>query len=201
MLAAGHAAVNVLGLSPDIKSTLSPTAEVLVRFFNGSSREVDLLWINDQGRGVRYAKLGVRQYIDIRTFEGHPWVFRESGTGAPYLGLLGVALEEVQVYWPQRSAAPGIISRAGVRIRPSETSLFNNCVRTIAVSIAANNIDSAAISRLPLPKDILHAIRAYLYRLLRYREEYRDTGSGLVANQLLRSSARNEESPANQVIE
>uniref|UniRef100_A0A1I7X6U9 VHL domain-containing protein n=1 Tax=Heterorhabditis bacteriophora TaxID=37862 RepID=A0A1I7X6U9_HETBA len=65
------------------------TVQVLVRFWNLTGINVDIIWVNEEGRGIRFGQLKKNQYIDITTYEGHPWIFRESGVGDILIGQPG----------------------------------------------------------------------------------------------------------------
>ena len=62
-----------------------------VRFLNCTLRRVDVVWLNYEGIGIRYRTLAPNQWVDVNTFVGHPWIFRDSITG----DKLVVQLKEV----------------------------------------------------------------------------------------------------------
>ncbi|XP_064602914.1 von Hippel-Lindau disease tumor suppressor-like [Liolophura sinensis] len=69
-----------------------------VEFFNRTSRHVDILWCNYAGEEVKYQTLGPKiqllcsdsesagatryQHYSVNTFVSHPWIVRDSNTGA-----------------------------------------------------------------------------------------------------------------------
>ena len=57
-----------------------------IRFFNRTMKKVDVIWINYEGQCVKYRTLEVEEYVDVNTFVGHPWVFRDSITGKARFG-------------------------------------------------------------------------------------------------------------------
>ena len=62
-----------------------------VRFLNCTARRVDVVWLNHEGVGIKYRTLGPNQWVDVNTYVGHPWIFRDSATG----DKLVVQLKEV----------------------------------------------------------------------------------------------------------
>ena len=51
-----------------------------VEFCSRTGRKVDILWLDYQGKKVKYATLQPGQRIFVDTFVTHPWVFRDSET-------------------------------------------------------------------------------------------------------------------------
>ncbi|KAB0804216.1 hypothetical protein PPYR_01186 [Photinus pyralis] len=45
-----------------------------IRVTNLCPEAVDLIWIDYQGRHVKYTKLSNRAFVDVNTFETHPWI-------------------------------------------------------------------------------------------------------------------------------
>ncbi|XP_072392491.1 protein Vhl [Diabrotica undecimpunctata] len=45
-----------------------------VRFINTTDRDVDIVWINYSGKYIRYRKLNKDNFLDVNTYNSHPWV-------------------------------------------------------------------------------------------------------------------------------
>ncbi|KAK6052911.1 hypothetical protein COOONC_09584 [Cooperia oncophora] len=81
--------INAAGLGIRNIRSGAATVAVYVRFLNLTDVDVD-------GRGIRYGQLKKSQYLDISTYEGHPWIFRESGVGDLLIGQPGRISKVVQ---------------------------------------------------------------------------------------------------------
>lgn len=84
-------------------------------FVNCSQRTVRVFWIDFQGDRVDYTRerggLKPRQYLQMRTFEGHPWIFRDKESNDKlYFRNNQNKLEEVYFpeAWDGRREAPRI---------------------------------------------------------------------------------------------
>ena len=53
---------------------------VSVRFYNMTHRLVDVLWVDNQQNYILYKTLKPREFYDVLTYVGHPWVFEDSIT-------------------------------------------------------------------------------------------------------------------------
>lgn len=62
-----------------------------IRFVNCTQRLVDIVWLNHEGVSVRYKTLPSKNWVDVNTYVGHPWIFRDAITG----DKLVVQLKEV----------------------------------------------------------------------------------------------------------
>ncbi|KJH50156.1 hypothetical protein DICVIV_03719 [Dictyocaulus viviparus] len=138
--------INAAGLGvQNIRSSVG-TVAVHVRFVNLTSTDVDIIWINEEGRGVRYGQLKNAQYLDISTYEGHPWIFRESGVGDILIGQPG----RIAVYFPRRENL-NTTNRVCVLITFPLMSLRDWAVRAVANFV---EISPHALFNLPIPKEI-----------------------------------------------
>ncbi|CAJ0591254.1 unnamed protein product [Cylicocyclus nassatus] len=152
--------INASGLGiQNIRSGVG-TVAVYVRFFNLTGTDVDVIWINEEGRGIRYGQLKKSQYLDINTYEGHPWIFRESGVGDLLIGQPG----RITVYFPKRENI-NVINRVCVLITFPLMSLRDWAVRAVAnlVEIAPD-----ALLTLPLPASQIRVVQNLLVHRLQY---------------------------------
>lgn len=100
--------------SPDSDEELGPSRKdakagrsvihSFVRFVNSTNRKVDVVWLNYEGQGIRYKSLDPHKYVDVNTFVGHPWTFRDSETGQKMV----VQLKEIYrpIGWDRREGWP-----------------------------------------------------------------------------------------------
>ncbi|KAK4884936.1 hypothetical protein RN001_001207 [Aquatica leii] len=52
--------------------------KICIRMVNLANRDVDIVWINFIGQYVKYGRLSNQSYIDVNTFETHPWIAVDS---------------------------------------------------------------------------------------------------------------------------
>ncbi|PIO76312.1 hypothetical protein TELCIR_01621 [Teladorsagia circumcincta] len=135
--------INAAGLGIRNIRSGAATVAVYVRFLNLTDVDVDVIWINEEGRGIRYGQLKKSQYLDISTYEGHPWIFRESGVGDLLIGQPG----RISVYFPKRENI-NVISRVCVLITFPLMSLRDWAVRAVANFV---EIAPYALMTLPIP--------------------------------------------------
>ncbi|CAI5455295.1 unnamed protein product [Caenorhabditis angaria] len=76
---------------------------VYVRFYNLTQWPVDIIWMRSAATPTKYATLKKQQWIDIQTYEGHPWIFRRSLDGAP------MVINQEEIFWPQPVARNYIV--------------------------------------------------------------------------------------------
>ena len=85
-----------------LKSAPGSRAKAYATFRNHSPRVVDLLWLNWEGERVNYTKNGLKQghKMDMNTFEGHPWIFRDHQSGDKLVFTAGTDMQSLEVFFP-----------------------------------------------------------------------------------------------------
>ena len=63
------------------RKSLPSRVKSYIRFVNKTDRTVDVVWLNYEGLGVRFRTVPPGQFVDVNTFAGHPWIFRDSHSG------------------------------------------------------------------------------------------------------------------------
>lgn len=67
-----------------------------VRFVNTTAKTVDLIWLDHEGKRVLYRSMSPQTAHSVRTYEKHPWIFRdgdESLVIEKYRGVKGEYFE------------------------------------------------------------------------------------------------------------
>jgi len=77
--------------------SLHADSQSLVTFISRTHRPFCVYWLDYHGRHVKYCQLTYAQQFNIRTFETHPWIFRDSETGDKL-----VTADGSEVYMPRR---------------------------------------------------------------------------------------------------
>ena len=73
--------------------------ESLLTFVNKTERTVDVIWLNHQGQPHRYKVLQPLQTVNVNTYVGHPWIFRDRFSGD------ALAVESKEVFFPKPSTS------------------------------------------------------------------------------------------------
>uniref|UniRef100_A0A0K0CV83 VHL domain-containing protein n=1 Tax=Angiostrongylus cantonensis TaxID=6313 RepID=A0A0K0CV83_ANGCA len=121
---------------------------------------VHLMFQIFQGRGIRFGQLKHSDYLDVNTYEGHPWIFRESGVGDILIGQPG----QISVYFPKRSNV-NIINRVIILITFPLMSLRDWAVRAVANFV---EITPYALLNLPIPASQIKVVQNLLVHRLQY---------------------------------
>lgn len=156
--------INPAGLGIQNIRSVVGTVAVYVRFVNIAGTDVDVIWINEEGRGIRFGQLKDSEYLDINTYEGHPWIFRESGVGDILIGQPG----QISVYFPKRCNI-NVINRVIVLITFPLMSLRDWAVRAVANFV---EITPYALLNLPIPTSQIKVVQNLLVHRLQYVSIY-----------------------------
>ncbi|KAK7095242.1 von Hippel-Lindau disease tumor suppressor-like [Littorina saxatilis] len=112
-----------------------------VRFVNQTLRKVDIVWLNYEGARVRYKTLQPDQFVDVNTFVGHPWIFRDADTGDKLMVQLQEVFEpigyNINEGWPPQ--------RRVVRISIPVYSLQQRCLQILRDMVPPSRVESLDI--------------------------------------------------------
>lgn len=125
-----------------------------ISFLNKTQRLVDIVWLNHEGVGVRYKTLPSQAWVDVNTFVGHPWIFRDALTG----DKLVVQLKEVFQPTAHCYERDGAVRRVVMITIPVYT-LKECCLQTLRSIVPANYLDD-----LELPKTLIADLKNSLKR-------------------------------------
>jgi len=95
--------VCVCVLQNDMAAAVAPLkslhcdSESLVTFISRTRRPFSIYWLDYQGNCVKYCQLDYAQQFNIRTYETHPWIFRDNETGDKL-----VTADGSEVYMPKK---------------------------------------------------------------------------------------------------
>jgi len=81
----------------DPLKSLNCDSQSLVTFISRTRRPFCVYWLDYHGRRVKYCELNYAQQFNVRTYETHPWIFRDSETGDSL-----VTADGSEVYMPKR---------------------------------------------------------------------------------------------------
>ncbi|GAB1597938.1 von Hippel-Lindau disease tumor suppressor-like [Argonauta hians] len=125
-----------------------------VRFMNRTERQVDIVWLNYEGVSVHYKTLSSQHWVDVNTFVGHPWIFRDTNTGDKLVVQLKEVYEPV-AHCYQRDGT----SRKVVNIVIPVYNLKECCLQKLRALIPSNQIDE-----LELPKSLIGELKKYFHK-------------------------------------
>lgn len=100
------------------------TMKSFVRFVNQTNRFVDIVWLNYEGARVKYKTLQPGHFVDVNTFVGHPWIFRDSDTGDHMVVHLREVFETTHSYEVPQTRKIINITIPGKELAFSSTQLY-----------------------------------------------------------------------------
>ncbi|CAJ0963954.1 unnamed protein product, partial [Mesorhabditis belari] len=155
--------------------------QVLLRFYNWSLSDVDLIWIDFEGRPIRYATLKIKQFIDITTYDKHTWVFRRSEDGETFPCRTGTKKQLSEVFIARHTEEErGFYLRRGHLIVRDLVAICQPVLSLEKLSVIALaeviNFDPEQLRKLQknnfLPLDCLKQLQEYLIQRYTYRSVY-----------------------------
>ncbi|XP_064615925.1 von Hippel-Lindau disease tumor suppressor-like [Liolophura sinensis] len=124
--------------------------QAFVRFVNRSRRRVDIIWLNYEGFGMKYKTLLSCQFVDVNTFVGHPWIFRDADSG----DRMVVQLKEVFEPTSWSSEGGGPPQRKVVYITIPVFSLRERCMQ-----IVRGHVNQDSLDQLDLPVTLIRDLK------------------------------------------
>lgn len=129
------------GGEPSEKKLKSQASRILsfVRFQNTTNRSVDVIWLNYDGKHVKYSTVGPRQFLDVNTFVSHYWMFKDSKTGE------SLVIQKKCIFEPEswrRHQANGRAQRTTVYITIPVYTLTERCLHEVRKLVQRCDIPS-----------------------------------------------------------
>ncbi|XP_074654896.1 von Hippel-Lindau disease tumor suppressor-like [Tubulanus polymorphus] len=144
--AVGVGAVGAIAAPP---KSGRPTVYSFVRFINKTQRKVDVIWLNYAGDQMNYASLNPEQFLDMNTYVGHPWIFKDTESGDK------LVVQHQKLYqpigWLPSDGWPP--QRKRVYITIPVYSLKERCLQIIRCLTPQNSIPS-----LELPQSLINEL-------------------------------------------
>ncbi|CAB3401074.1 unnamed protein product [Caenorhabditis bovis] len=157
-----------LRLFPHVGSS-NTGREARARFYNLTSYPVDIIWLRAPQVALKYGTLTHKQYLDVRTYQKHPWVFRRHFDGAIMLA------NKEEIYWATEYS-PNVVLREAVYITMPMWSLQKMCAYKIANSPELHrNIDILPTHVAQMVRRIIYCSDIYQQTMLRPRNNIPDT--------------------------
>jgi von Hippel-Lindau disease tumor supressor len=140
-----------------------------IRFINKSNRTVDVIWLNFEGRPVKYKTLQPGVFFDVNTFATHPWVFLDSETHKR------LVVESKEVFLPEpwyvqyshlrSEALPSQLGRTSVYITMPLYTLRERSLQFVSENLSQP--DDAF--KLELPISLQRELSAMVKKTLKFR--------------------------------
>lgn len=138
---------------PILKAGLSINRS-FIRFVNKTTRQVEISWINYDGERVLYKVLIPEETLNVDTFVGHPWVFRDTVTHQP------LVVSSSEVFYPQPPKVRIVVgrrvfSRMEVHITIPVYSLKETCMHCVRCCLKSGD-DAFRLEIPPRLQEELH---------------------------------------------
>ncbi|KAH7707173.1 hypothetical protein AAVH_25586 [Aphelenchoides avenae] len=118
---------------------------------------------------IRYAQVRDHAYLDVVTYENHPWVFRDSFDGE-YLQVWPDNATQLIPRVPENYTGTTPLRKAAL-IRPVEVpSLWKCCLRSLG-----RLADPSQLSELPVPEFVQIRLGKYLLEAYEYRAHWEES--------------------------
>ncbi|KAF2879686.1 hypothetical protein ILUMI_26492 [Ignelater luminosus] len=154
--------------------SLRSQKQIPIRLRNLTNRSVDVIWINYTGEYVKYSRLDHDNFVDINTFETHPWIAIDADTknrlliDKKFVFLPKPWTEFVRDRFPNLplEAMPAINPRLPITITTPLLSLrYKTLLELRSYIKSINDVDL-----LGLPKELAHDLKL----LIKERERFPD---------------------------
>ncbi|XP_076436526.1 von Hippel-Lindau disease tumor suppressor-like [Babylonia areolata] len=133
--------------------------DAFIRFLNVSPRRASVFWINFTGSLTFYSTLGPGEFLDVNTFEGHPWLV-EDGDSGDKLVVNGCDYFWPAAYNPRDGWPP---QRIEAKIYIPVYGLQERCLQVVRDMLSPDQVEGVEVP-LILRREIRQAIDAKLSR-------------------------------------
>lgn len=133
-----------------------PGESVSISIQNLAPKSLDVFWLDYSGFPVKYGTIGVKKSLNIVTFVGHFWIFRQACNGTIAFCLPG----NKEVFSPPRLVNHQSSNfKVSVGVYLKVDSLLNCCI-----SCVGDICDEAEVELLPIPESLKEEVRFYTKR-------------------------------------
>lgn len=143
---------------PHPRSPLS-TEKVFIRFYNKAYRQIDIIWLDYEGKPGRFHSLQPNQFLDVNTYIGHLWMFTDTITGEEMhvLGkpifpasykVFGASVQRPEMRQPCRLCIPIFLPMQNLR---------QIALRAVYILLK----DLSVVDKLELPMELRNELKKY----------------------------------------